>query len=83
MFTIVKQLLGGNKDITNEQRLSDNSDSMITDSKKIRMTWKDHHDCLSNKELYWDRNSLKETSTVQGPFPKVACDLIKDIKQLK
>ena len=67
LFRVAKQIVRKNKEVVGGGCVKDRKGKLVVDEEKIKETWRQYFEKLSNEEFDWDRASLDEEPAVSGP----------------
>ena len=80
-------LVDTNKDVTGEKRVRDDKGNLTISNETKLHAWKEHYKRLFNVEFPWDKNSLNDSTAVEGPAifvtESIVTEVIKKMKQGK
>ena len=84
LFRLANQMRRKDLYVQGEKSLPNDAGKLCLDDKAKPAAWKEHYGHLSNVDLDWDPDSLKEVYPVEGPAPHIPLGLaIKAIKLMK
>ena len=67
-----------NKEVVGGGYVKDGKGKLVVDEEKIKETWRQYFEKLSNEEFDWDRASLDEEPVVSGPGEVITCQEVRE-----
>jgi hypothetical protein len=78
LFRVVKQIVRKNKEVVGGGYVKDGNGNLVVDEEKIKETWRQYFEKLSNEEFDWDRASLDKEQAVSGPGEVITCQEVRE-----